>query len=125
MRIAGMIFFLSCPSVCPLSHSHGMGRDKLSVTFFPLHEHSKQLPLARILDETAEKEVGHSHAEGDANDGQRGFDGIVHTHRDFTDDTVHLDESEEGAIHQHTRNHRDDTRDGDTLDGAHETSGAP
>ena len=40
------------------------------------------------------------------------FDRIVHAHRDLADDTVHLDESEEGAIHQHTRNHRDDTRDG-------------
>lgn len=48
-----------------------MGRDKLSVALFPFHEHGEQLPLACILDETAKKEIGHSHAEGDADDSQR------------------------------------------------------
>lgn len=58
----------------------------------------------------AEKHVGYGHAKGYEENDERGLYCIVHRHGHLAYDTVHIDERKQGAIHQHTGYHRDDTK---------------
>ena len=88
---------------------------EFAILSLSLHEHVEELALAAALHEAAEEHVRNRHTQGDAEDGKRCLDGIVHTYSHLTYDSVHVDEGKQGAIHQNSRYHRDDTRDGDAL----------
>lgn len=80
-----------------------------------LNEHINELALFFREVHTAEEDVRNGHADGDAQDDERRADGVVHTHRHLAYDTVHIYEREQGAIHQHTGNHRDNAWNGDAM----------
>ena len=61
------------------------------------------------------KYVWNCHTQGDADDGERSLDEVVHTHGYFAYHAVHVDEGEQGTIHQNSRYHWDNARNGDAL----------
>ena len=88
---------------------------ELTILSLSLHKHVEEFSLAVALYKAAEEDIGDSHTQGDADDGERCLDHIVHADSNLAYYAVHINEGKESAIHQNTRNHWDDTRDGDTL----------
>ena len=88
---------------------------ELTILFLSLHQHIEELALAATLHKTAEEDVRNGYTQGDAEDGERCLDGIVHTHSYLAYHAMHINEGEEGTIHQYSRYHRYHTRDGDAL----------
>ena len=69
---------------------------KLAVLSLSLHQHVEELALAAALDEAAEEHVRNRYTQGDADDGERCLDGIVHTYGDLAYHAVHVDEGKQG-----------------------------
>ena len=88
---------------------------KFAVLLLSFHEHVEELALAVVCYKTAEEDIRNGYTQSDADDSKRCLDGIVHTYRNLTYHTVHINESKECTIHQYTRYHRDYTWNRDTL----------
>ena len=88
---------------------------KLAILLLSLHQHIEELALAVVGDEAAEEDVWNCNTQGDADDGERGLDEVVHTYGYFAYYAMHVDEGKEGTIHQNSRYHWDDARNGDAL----------
>lgn len=89
--------------------------DELAVLLLSLYQHVEEFALAAVGDEATEEHVRDCHAKGNADDGERSFDHVVHTYGYLTHNTVHVDEGKERTVHQYSWYHRDDTRNGDAL----------
>ena len=88
---------------------------EFAILLLSFYQHGKQLALAVVGDETAEEYVWNCHTQGDADDGERSLDEVVHTHGYFAYHAMNVDEGKEGAIHQNSRYHWDNARNGDAL----------
>lgn len=63
--------------------------------FVALLDKPQQLLFTLGLDESPHEDVGDGHAESDEENGERGLDSLVEGKGELTDDSVHLNETEE------------------------------
>ena len=88
---------------------------EFAILLLSLHQHVEESALAVVGDEAAEEYIRNGYTQGDADDGERSLDQVVHTHGYLAYHAVHVNEGKQGTIHQDSRYHWDDARNGDAL----------
>ena len=83
-----------------------------------LLDQSFQLFLTFRSDPATCENIRNGDPDGDAENNERGMNGIVHRDGHFAYDAAHVDEGEERPIHQYARNHRNDARNREAVMGS-------